>query len=196
MTSVSLTQQFIRKTLLAIAACMLTILTQPTQSHHSFAQRMAGELQSVEIFDGYIDLYRLLNPHSALIVNVMTKQSGMEDWLIELSSASTLRREGWNDTFLQSGERISIAILASTTPNRGRLRALLIHGTTPEKSSRLIVAYGIRGDTPIMRRLQERLPRCAGIELRLNRGECFLVDSASLNSLEADFPGKMGYIMP
>lgn len=189
-------REFARKTLLIVATCLMTIANQPTESHHSFAQRMTGELQSVEIFDGHIDLYRLLNPHSALIVNVMTEQSEMEDWLIELSSASTLRREGWNETFLQSGERITIAILASTTPNRGRLRALLVHARTSEETSRLIVAYGIRGDTPIMNRLQKRLPDCPGIEPRLNRGECFLVNSESLDKLEDEFPGKMGYIMP
>ncbi|MDG2316890.1 MAG: DUF6152 family protein [Gammaproteobacteria bacterium] len=189
-------RDFILKIILAVAIYALTIITQPAESHHSFAQRMAGELQSVEIFDGYIDLYRLLNPHSALIVNVITEQDEIDGWLIELSSASTLRREGWHETFLQSGERVSIAILASTTPNRGRLRALLVHGKTSEEVSRLIVAYGIRGDTPIMNRLQERLSRCPGIEPRLNRGECFIVNSEALNKLEDEFPGKMGYIMP
>ncbi len=143
----------------------------------------------------------MLNPHSALIVRVAGdgtsgEDVAGEDWLIELSSASTLGREGWTDDFLSAGDRVSIAILASRTPNRGRLRALLVHADDGAEASRLIVAYGIRGDTPIMRRLRERLPTCAGIEARLERGECFIVEPAALRALEEDFPGEMGYILP
>lgn len=169
---------------------------EPAAAHHSFAQRVAGELQSIEIHEGTIELYKLLNPHSALIVNVDNDDGSGEDWLIELSSVSTLGREGWTDDFLSPGDRVSIAILASRTPNRGRLRAMLVHGGAGTESSRLIVAYGIRGDTPIMRRLRERLPTCEGIEGRLERGECFLVEPAALRALEEEFPGRMGYIMP
>lgn len=190
-------------------------------AHHSFAQRVAGELQSIEIHEGTIELYKMLNPHSALIVRVdgddtsgndasrngasgddasgndaSGEDAAGEDWLIELSSASTLGREGWTDDFLSAGDRVSIAILASRTPNRGRLRALLAHADDDAEASRLIVAYGIRGDTPIMRRLRDRLPTCAGIEARLQRGECFMVESAALRALEEEFPGRMGYILP
>ena len=192
------------------------VYSQFASAHHSFAQRVAGELQSIEIHDGTIELYKLLNPHSALIVRVSGNDaarddtwgndtvgddlagdgSGDEDWLIELSSASTLGREGWTDEFLSAGDRVSIAILASRTPNRGRLRALLVHGDSETEASRLIVAYGIRGDTPIMRRLRERLPTCAGIDPKLERGECFTVAPEALRALEEDFPGRMGYILP
>lgn len=167
---------------------------------------MAGELQSIEIHDGTIELYKLLNPHSALIVRVDGVATGGdatggdgstgEDWLIELSSASTLGREGWTDDFLSAGDRVTVAILASRTPNRGRLRALLVHPDSADEAFRLIVAYGIRGDTPIMRRLRDRLPTCPGIDPRLQRGECFMVESAALQALGDDFPGKMGYVLP
>lgn len=185
-----------------LTACVTGIaVTRSADAHHSFAQRVAGELQSIEIHDGTIELYRLLNPHSALIVRVGGDSAPVdgstgEDWLIELSSASTLGREGWTDDFLSAGDRVSIAILASRTPNRGRLRALLVHPDSSDEASRLIVAYGIRGDTPIMRRLRDRLPTCPGIDPRLQRGECFMVESAALQALENDFPGKMGYVLP
>ena len=185
--------------LLGIATGMAGL--QTAVAHHSFAQRMAGELQSIEIHEGTIGLYKMLNPHSALIVRVdgdgnSGEDAAGEDWLIELSSASTLGREGWTDDFLSAGDRVSIAILASRTPNRGRLRALLVHADAAAGASRLIVAYGIRGDTLIMRRLRERLPTCAGIEARLERGECFMVEPAALRALQEEFPGEMGYILP
>ena len=188
--------------ILFLTGCVIGIAGTPSAgAHHSFAQRVAGELQSIEIHDGTIELYKLLNPHSALIVRVdgdsaLVDGATGEDWLIELSSASTLGREGWTENFLSAGDRVTIAILASRTPNRGRLRALLVHPDTKDEASRLIVAYGIRGDTPIMRRLRDRLPTCPGIDPRLQRGECFMVESAALQALENDFPGKMGYVMP
>ena len=200
----------------AVTAMATLVLAGPAQAHHSFAQRVAGELQSIEIHNGTIELYKLLNPHSALIVRTdgddgtgddgtgddgtgddKTGEDGSgEDWLIELSSASTLGREGWTDDSLTAGDRISIAILASRTPNRGRLRALLVHPPRDGEASRLIVAYGIRGDTPIMARLRERLPTCEGFEARLQRGECFVVEAEALQALEEEFPGPMGYVMP
>lgn len=199
--------EWLSSPILFLTACVIGIADTPSaDAHHSFAQRVAGELQSIEIHDGTIELYKMLNPHSALIVRVdgvatggdATEGDGStgEDWLIELSSASTLGREGWTEDFLSAGDRVTIAILASRTPNRGRLRALLVHPDTKDEASRLIVAYGIRGDTPIMRRLRDRLPTCPGIDPRLQRGECFMVESGALQALEADFPGKMGYVLP
>ena len=194
-------ERFSSRSLLLATLAIGIAGTLSAGAHHSFAQRVAGELQSIEIHDGTIELYKLLNPHSALIVrldgdNAAGEESTGEDWLIELSSASTLGREGWTDDFLSAGDRVTIAILASRTPNRGRLRALLVHPNSANEASRLIVAYGIRGDTPIMRRLRDRLPTCPGIDPRLQRGECFMVESSALQALEDDFPGKMGYVMP
>ena len=179
---------------LAVLAGALVIFSEHALSHHSFAQRVAGEIQSLEFYDGTIDLYRMLNPHSALFLSL---ENGSDaEWLIELSSASTLSREGWTPELLNTGDRISIAVLASRTPNRGRLRAMLVRGAADMDSSRLIVAYGIRGNTPIMRRLRDRLPTCVGMEATLERGECFLVSPAALQDLENEFPGRMGYVMP
>lgn len=181
---------------LVVFTCALVAYFGHADAHHSFAQRVAGEAQSIEIYDGTIDLYRMLNPHSALFLTLENEDGSSSEWLVELSSASTLVREGWTPELLSGGDRVTIAILASRTPNRGRLRAMLVRGPNEMDSSRLIVAYGIRGDTPVMRRLRDRLPTCEGMEARLDRGECFLVPFAALQKLESEFPGKMGYVMP
>ncbi|MGE4657338.1 MAG: DUF6152 family protein [Gammaproteobacteria bacterium] len=166
-------------------------------AHHSFSPLLTkqGE-QAIRIFEGSIELYKLLNPHSALIVNLYNENGTVDDWLVELSSSSTLRREGWTDDFLNPRDKVTIAILPFRTGNRGRLRAMLVYGASEEKPTRLIVAYGIRGNTPIMRRLRERLPICGNIQARLARSECFIVDQKVLGRLQEEFPGKMGYVMP
>ena len=144
----------------------------------------------------YVRVFRILNPHGALIVNVPNEAGEEEGWLLELSPAAQLAREGWTDDTVNPGDRVSIAAFISTTPNRGRLRAMLIHGQTETEAARLLVSYGIRGDTPTMIRLRERLPTCGTIDQSYNRTECFLIDSDAMISLNAEFPGEMGYAMP
>ena len=176
----------------ALLAC-----SPPLAAHHSYPPLMTEDGEEViRVFEASIELFRLLNPHSAMIINATNENGDQEDWLIEMSASFSLTREGWTDATLASGEKVTIAILASPSPNRGRLRAVLVHGQTPDEPGRLLVAYGIRGDTPVMRRLRERLPLCPDIETRLDRTACFSVDAETLLALEREFPGPMGYVMP
>ena len=169
----------------------------PVAAHHSYPPLMTEDGEEViRVFEASIEVFRLLNPHSAMIINATNENGDQEDWLIELSASFSLTREGWTEETLASGDKVTIAILASPSPNRGRLRAVLVHGETPDEPGRLLVAYGIRGDTPVMRRLRERLPLCPDIETRLDRTACFSVDAETLLALEREFPGPMGYVMP
>ncbi len=165
-------------------------------AHHSFAGLFTDEGEEViEIYDGSIEIYKLLNPHTALIVNAINDSGVVEDWLVEMSSLAALVREGWTDDVLSAGDRVTIAILRARAPKRGRLRAVLVHGDDGE-DARLLVAYGIRGDTPVMRRLADRLPYCGTIDGSLGRSQCFFVGDSALAALQEEFPGKMGYVMP
>ena len=174
----------------------MAISPHPAAAHHSFAPlRTATGEDVVEIYDGVVDTFKLLNPHTALILNLENEDGSRSDWLIEMSSSATLAREGWTDDSLVAGEQITVAVMRSQAAQRGRLRAILVHPNGSEPG-RLFVLYGIGGDTPIMHRLQERLPLCGTVEATLDRSQCFSVDAAALKALTAEFPGKMGYVMP
>ena len=176
--------------------CALSSWLQPAEAHHSFAGLFTDEGEEViGVYDGSIEIYKLLNPHTALLVNAINDSGVVEDWLVEMSSLAALVREGWTDDLLSAGDRVTIAILRARAPKRGRLRAVLVHGADGE-DARLLVAYGIRGDTPVMRRLADRLPYCGTIDGSLGRSQCFLVDASALVALQEEFPGKMGYVMP
>ena len=188
-----------RRMIIETAAFSFALLmwVAPTAAHHHFAPQLTADGEEVVgVYDGTIDVYRLLNPHAILIVTVTNEDSIDEDWLIELSSGSTLSREGWADDLVASGDKATIAIGKSQTPNRGRLQAMLVHGKSASDPARWSLVYGGRGDTPLMNRLRERLPICGTIMPRYARSECFVVDADALTALEEDFPGKMGYIMP
>ena len=180
-----------------VLVVVLLVCSLPVAAHHSYPPLMTEDGEEViRVFGASIELFRLLNPHSAMIINATNENGDQEDWLIEMSASFSLTREGWTEATLASGDKATIAILASPSPNRGRLRAVLVHGQTPDEPGRLLVAYGIRGDTPVMRRLRERLPLCPDIETRLDRTACFSVDAETLLALEREFPGPMGYVMP
>ena len=169
----------------------VVVSLQPAVAHHSFAPlRTATGEDLIGIYDGVIDTYKLLNPHTALILGLDNDDGSRSDWLIEMSSSATLSREGWTDDALVAGEQITVAVMRSQTAQRGRLRAILVHPNASEPG-RLFVLYGIGGDTPVMRRLQERLPLCGTIDSTLGRSQCFSVDAEALEALTDEFPRKM-----
>lgn len=175
----------------------LLVSSPPVLSHHSFASVYTedGE-EAIAVIDGTVRVFRILNPHGALIVNVTDEAGDTEGWLIELSPAAQLAREGWTEESLSEGDEVTVAIFPSVTPNRARLRAVLIHGKAEGEAAQLLVSYGIRGETPVMHRLRERLPVCGTIDASYNRTECFLVDADASLALAEEFPGPMGYVMP
>ena len=181
-------------TLSLAGAAIVTV--HPAAAHHSFIPlRAANGEDVIGVYDGVVDTYKLLNPHTALILRLDETDGSQSDWLIEMSSSATLAREGWTDDALVAGDRITVAVMRSQAAQRGRLRAILVHPSATEPG-RLYVLYGIGGDTPVMRRLQERLPFCGTIEATLGRSQCFSVDAKALEALNHEFPGKMGYVLP
>ncbi len=175
----------------------LTAWSSPAFTHHSFASVYTADgEEAIQVIEGSVRVFKILNPHGALIVNVTNDAGETEGWLIELSPAAQLAREGWTEDSLSAGDAVTVAVFPSVTPNRARLRAVLIHGKAEQEAARLLVSYGIRGDTPVMRRLRERLPVCGTIDASYNRTECFLVDADASRALDEEFPGHMGYVMP
>lgn len=170
---------------------------QPAESHHSFVARTTPDGENaIEVIEGSVRIFRILNPHGALVIDTVDAAGNTEGWLLELSPAAQLAREGWTEDMVGPGDQVTVSIFPSVTDNRARLRALLIHGRADGEPGRLLVSYGIRGDTPIMQRLRERLPICGTIDSSYQRTECFLIDDDAASALAQEFAGPMGYVMP
>ena len=183
--------------LMFLVASGIVAASSSSVAHHSFNTALTPEGEEiVDVVTGTVRVLRILNPHSALIVNVPNESGESDGWLMEISPATQLAREGWTDDMVEAGDTVSVSFFVSQTPNRGRLRALLIHGEAADDPDELYVSYGIRGDTPVMRRLRERLPVCGRIDASYQRTECFVIDAEAMAALEAEFPGPMGYAAP
>ena len=101
----------------------------PAASHHSFSalQTPEGE-DAVYAFVATVRAFRILNPHGALIIDTVDEAGNSDAWLIELSPAAPLAREGWHDDLVAPGDAVMVSIFSAVTPNRARLRALQIPG--------------------------------------------------------------------
>lgn len=185
----------------AVFGLLLTYLivgwSATAESHHSFVARTTPDGENaIDVIEGSVRIFKILNPHGALVIDAVDTAGNTEGWLLELSPAAQLRREGWTEDMVGPGDFVTVSIFPSVTDNRARLRALLIHGKEDGEPGRLLVSYGIRGDTPIMRRLRERLPVCGTIDASYQRTECFLIDAEAAGALAQEFPGPMGYVIP
>lgn len=182
----------------AVAALVaITVWPQSAVAHHSFSGLQTPEGgDAIYVLDGTVRVFRILNPHGALIIDTVDDSGNSDAWLIELSPAAQLAREGWHDDIVAPGDAVTVSIFPAVTPNRARLRALLIPGASESEPAQLLVSYGIRGDTPIMRRLRERLPVCGMIEPGFQRTECFHIDEEAAADLSEEFPGPLGYVIP
>ena len=181
----------------AASSAAVALWMQPSASHHSFSALLTPEGENaIYALEGTVRAFRILNPHGALIIDAIDEAGNSSGWLLELSPAAQLAREGWHEELLSPGDGVTVSIFPSVTPYRARLRALLIPGNAESEPAQLLVSYGIRGDTPVMRRLRERLPVCGLIEPGFQRTECFLIDAEAAARLEEEFPGPMGYVRP
>ena len=88
----------VRVALLAVAA--------PVFGHHSTAARY-DEASSVTI-TGTIVQFRMISPHSRILVEVQGETGAAEIWDSETSSGPTLYRRGWRTDDLTPGDRVTV----------------------------------------------------------------------------------------
>ncbi len=90
--------------LAAIAAILLT--TGPTWAHHGDAGRYNDEVTTVV---GVVAQWRLINPHSVLILDVEDADGRLVRWRGELGNPTNLgTRYGWDEETFKPGDRISM----------------------------------------------------------------------------------------
>jgi hypothetical protein len=85
-------------------------MVQPPKAvsaHHSESLSDFDAKRPVTLVGTVVEL-RLVNPHSSIVFDARDDQGNLRRWHIELASASSLRRAGWDDEKLKSGQAITI----------------------------------------------------------------------------------------
>jgi hypothetical protein len=94
----------VQATALAIAAALLCA-TVPMGAHHGFA----GEYdinKPVEV-TGVVSKVEWTNPHARFYVDVKDASGKVTTWNFELASLNSLRRNGWSQSSLKVGDKVT-----------------------------------------------------------------------------------------
>lgn len=75
-------------------------------AHHSFSYHF-DDSRTIS-FEGVIKEFRLINPHSHLLLDVTDEAGVTREWDCELPSANAMRRDGWTDEVFLPGQAIRI----------------------------------------------------------------------------------------
>ncbi len=88
-----------------LAVAVLGLIATAAYAHH--AQAPFFDLNSEVEIEGVVTRFDFRNPHPVLYVDVTTESGEVENWEIQFSNATGLRRRGWHKDIIQPGERIS-----------------------------------------------------------------------------------------
>ena len=91
-----------------VTCCALLLLSAATaRAHHSESLSDFDAKHPVTLVGTVVEL-RLVNPHSSIVFEAKDEQGNVRRWHIELASAASLRRAGWDDEKLKSGQGITV----------------------------------------------------------------------------------------
>ena len=115
-------------------------------AHHSdslyFVDDRSADGGAIRI-EGTISRVRWINPHSEFFVDVPSASGGEPaTWAIETDSVNQLRALGWDQNTLQVGDKVVVVVSKSKFDDTaGRLRDLLVYGTTPDEPAAIYLEF-------------------------------------------------------
>jgi hypothetical protein len=91
-----------------IICCAVLLQSGATaRAHHSESLSESDSKHPVTLVGTVVEL-RLVNPHSSIVFDAKDEQGNLRRWHIELASATSLRRAGWDDEKLKSGQSVTV----------------------------------------------------------------------------------------
>jgi len=145
------------------------LLSANSFSHHSDA---ALDLETVLTITGSVSDYSLRNPHAYVTVAVSGENNSVVEWDIQMASAITMRRLGWDRDSLAIGETVNVGLYPALD---GRSYGLLTSITKGNGEALVASPRGISRSRPLVTRADSIAGR-------------WLVDRGRL---PADYPGGL-----
>lgn len=85
----------------------IVMVALPVTGHHSDA---ALDMNSVLTFEGVVTEYTMRNPHSYFTVEAVNEAGERVEWTVQMASALTIARGGWNRDSLSFGDRVTVGV--------------------------------------------------------------------------------------
>jgi uncharacterized protein DUF6152 len=108
--------------------CVAALMALPSLPHHSYA---AYDLIHTRTLIGTVETFHWSNPHSTftLVLEADSRSEPIE-WNIITSSPAVLKRFGWTQNSLKSGDRVSVLCNPMTDGSpAGRLHTVVLLDT-------------------------------------------------------------------
>ena len=96
------------------ASVVVLVVAGPVLGHHSTAARYDLE-QSLTV-TGTLVQFRMISPHSRILVEVQGETGETVIWDSETSSGPTLYRRGWRIDDLNPGDRVTLTVRSLLSP--------------------------------------------------------------------------------
>jgi hypothetical protein len=92
--------------IISVTGIAIALLAPPALAHHSFAMFDADKTVEMQ---GTVKEFQWTNPHSWL--EVMVERDGKAtQWSLEMSSPSTLSRDGWRPKTVVLGDKVTVTM--------------------------------------------------------------------------------------
>lgn len=101
---------------LRVFAIAATLLAGSVSAHHSFGMFDTGRRMTI---DGVVKEFRMINPHSFLVVMVKGTDGKEAEWWIESHSLLVLKRQGWTRQSVKAGDQVHLIINPLRTAQPG-----------------------------------------------------------------------------
>lgn len=101
---------------LRVFAIAATLLAGSVSAHHSFGMFDTGRRMTI---DGVVKEFRMINPHSFLVVMVKGTDGKEAEWWIESHSLLVLKRQGWTRQSVNAGDQVHLIINPLRTAQPG-----------------------------------------------------------------------------
>lgn len=89
------------------ALTLAALVSLPVAAHHSFSPM---DLTRTVTLEGVIATFQWTNPHTWIEIDVTNENGEVEHWSIEANSPNQLTRQGWHNTDLAPGDRVTLVI--------------------------------------------------------------------------------------
>jgi hypothetical protein len=88
-----------------LLACGLLAVTGQLLAHHSAAGLFSR--QEEVVMSGAVKVWRMVNPHPALVFDV-TKDGAVETWTATFNSVADVRKHGWTRETFKAGDPVTM----------------------------------------------------------------------------------------
>ncbi len=107
-----------KSTLFILTVCVFFFNVTPVMSHHGRANFSFDDTVTVA---GTVTYFRWRNPHVYMEVQATKENNEIETWLVETGSVITLKKMGWEEDLIETGDNVVVVGNPNRDPKKNHI---------------------------------------------------------------------------